>query len=138
VLAKYEDPLRFAAAGDICDRLNKGRHDDLAAAAGVAPRWSGPGGQVLVLPATAWSRRVSGTLASHLAGLHRRQAVAVLAPRGAGYVVSLRVPAGARCSADEFCRAFPGGGGRREAAGVDQLPATEVDAFVERFASEYG
>jgi single-stranded DNA-specific DHH superfamily exonuclease len=138
VLGKYEDPLQFVAARDIYDRLNKGRHADLEAAAAVAPRWSGPGGAVLVLPEAAWSRRVSGTLANHLAGLHRRQAVAVLAPRGAGYVVSLRVPAGARSSADEFCRAFPGGGGRKEAAGIDLLPAAEVDAFVGRFASVYG
>jgi len=138
VLGKYADPLQFVAARDIYDRLNRGRHDDLEAAAGVAPRWSGPGGQVMVLPEAAWSRRVSGTLANHLAGLHRRQAVAVLAPRGAGYVVSLRVPAGARCSADDFCRAFPGGGGRKQAAGIDLLPAADIDAFVERFASAYG
>lgn len=138
VLGKYEDPLQFVAARDIYDRLNKGRHADLEAAAAVAPRWSGPGGAVLILPEAAWSRRVSGTLASHLAGLHRRQAVAVLAPCGDGYVVSLRVPAGAGCSADEFCREFPGGGGRKEAAGIDRLPAAEVDAFVGRFASVYG
>jgi len=137
VLCKYEDPLQFVAARDIYDRLNKGRHEDLEAAAGVAPRWSGPGGRVLVLPEAAWSRRVSGTLANHLAGLHRRQAVAVLAPRGSGYVVSLRVPAGAKCGADEFCRSFPGGGGRKEAAGIDLLPATEADAFVARFVSVY-
>jgi single-stranded DNA-specific DHH superfamily exonuclease len=138
VLSKYEDPLQLVAARDIYDRLNKGRHDDLEAAAGVAPRWSGPGGVVLVLPEAAWSRRVSGTLANHLAGLHRRQAVAVLAPRGAGYVVSLRVPAGASCGADEFCRSFPGGGGRKEAAGIDLLPAAALDAFVSRFADTYG
>jgi len=138
VLGKYADPLQFVAARDIYDRLNRGRHDDLQAAAGVDPRWSGPGGQVLVLPEAAWSRRVSGTLANHLAGLHRRQAVAVLAPRGAGYVVSLRVPADARCSADEFCRAFPGGGGRKQAAGIDLLPSADIDAFVDRFANVYG
>jgi len=138
VLCKYDDPLQFVAARDIFDRLNKGRHEDLEAAAGVAPRWSGPGGLVLVLPDASWSRRVSGTLANHLAGLHRRQAVAVLALRGSGYVVSLRVPAGASCGADEFCRSFPGGGGRKEAAGIDLLPATEVDAFVRRFADAYG
>lgn len=138
VLEKYEDPLHFVAARDIYERLNKGRHEDLDAAAGISPRWSGAGGLVLVLPDAAWSRRVSGTLANHLAGLHRRQAVAVLAPRGAGYVVSLRVPAGARCAADEFCRAFPGGGGRKEAAGIDLIPAAALNDFVERFAGAYG
>jgi len=62
----------------------------------------------------------------------------VLAPRDSGYVVSLRIPAGARRSADEFCRDYPGGGGRKEAAGIDLLPAAGLDAFVNRFASSYG
>jgi single-stranded DNA-specific DHH superfamily exonuclease len=137
VLSRYADPLQFIAAKGLYDRLNRGRHEDLDAAAGVEPRWSGPGGLVVVLPEAAWSRRVSGTLATHLAGVHRRRAVAVLAPRGAGYVVSLRVPAGARRGADEFCLEYPGGGGRKEAAGIDLLPAAELEAFVERFASAY-
>ncbi|MCC6211653.1 MAG: acetyltransferase [Burkholderiales bacterium] len=137
VLARYEDPLQFVAAKGLYDRLNKGRREDLEAAAGVAPHWSGPGGLVLVLPAAAWSRRVIGTLASHLAGVHRRQAIAVLAPRGEAYVVSLRVPAGARRGADEFCREYPGGGGRKEAAGINLLPAGELEAFVKRFSSLY-
>jgi len=138
VLARYDDPLQFVAAGGLYDRLNKGRHEDLEAAAEVAPRWSAAGGMVLVLPDAPWSRRVSGTLANHLAGLHRGQAVAVLAPRGAGYVVSLRIPAGARRGADEFCRDYPGGGGRKEAAGIDLLPAAGLDDFVNRFTSNYG
>lgn len=137
VLARYHDPLQFVAAKGLYERLNKGRHEDLEAAAGVEPHWSSHGGLVLVLPAAPWSRRVSGTLASHLAGVHRRQAIAVLAPRGEGYVVSLRVPAGAACGADEFCRGYPGGGGRKEAAGINLLPAAGLEAFVQRFASVY-
>jgi hypothetical protein len=139
VLAKYDDPLQFVAAGDLYDRLRKGRHEDLEAASEIPPRWSGPGGQVTVLPDAPSSRRVSGSLANHLAHLHRKQAIAVLTPRsGGGYVVSLRVPPDGPCSADEFCRAFPGGGGRKEAGGIDLLPQGELNAFVRRFAAAFG
>lgn len=138
VLAKYNDPLQFVAAKHLYDRLNEGRRADLEAASAVGAHWSGQGGEVTVLPEAPWSRRVSGTFANYLARLHPERAVAVLAPGRGGYGVSVRVPARARRGADEFCRAFPGGGGRKEAAGIDRLPASELDAFVRRFADAFG
>ena len=139
VLAGYEDPLRFIAEHELYRRLDAGRHADLAAVSGVVPHWAGQGGEVYLLPEAPWSRRVSGTFANQLARQHARRAFAVLAPgRGGGYVVSVRVPAGAPCGADEFCRAFPGGGGRREAAGIDRLPAADLEPFVRRFAAALG
>lgn len=138
LLEKYDDPLQFIAGSELCQRLNEGRHADLEAAAGVAAHRAGPGGEVYVLPDAAWSRRVSGTFANELARRNPARAVAVLAPARGGFVVSVRVPDGARCSADEFCRSFPGGGGRRSAAGIDLLPASELGAFEQRFAAAFG
>jgi hypothetical protein len=139
VLAKYDDPLQFVAAGDLYRRLNEGRRADLEAAAGVAACWTGGVGEVHVLPQQPWSRRVSGTYAHALARQHAGRAIAVLAPwRDGSYAVSVRVPAGARTGADDFCRGFAGGGGRRRAAGIDGLPAAELDGFVRRFAAAFG
>lgn len=138
VISVYEDPLRFIAEHGLYKRLNAGRHADLAAATDLEPHWSGPGGEVYLLPDAAWSRRVSGTFANQLARQHARRAFAVLAPaRGGGYVVSVRVPAGARAGADDFCRGFPGGGGRREAAGINQLPAGDLESFIRRFDAAF-
>lgn len=138
VLAQYADPLRFVADNVICEQLHANRRADLDAAFEMTPHWSGRAAAVYVLPDAPWSRRVSGTLANHLAGLHRRRAVAVLAPRrGDGFIVSVRVPAGAGRAADEFCRAF-GGGGRREAAGIDRLPRDSLALFEQRFAAAFG
>jgi hypothetical protein len=39
--------------------------------------------------------------------------------------------------ADDFCRAFPTGGGRKRAAGINHLPEAEFDAFVERFEAAF-
>jgi len=138
VIAAYEDPLRFIAEHGLYQRLNTGRHADLAAAADIEPHWRGPGGEVYLLPDASWSRRVSGTFANQLARQHARRAVAVLAPAHGGYVVSVRVPADARAGADEFCRGFPGGGGRREAAGINRLPAGDLESFIRRFDAAFG
>jgi hypothetical protein len=137
-LATYDDPLQFVAASGLYGRLNEGRHADLAAALAVSAHWSGQGGEVYVLPEAPWSRRVNGTFANALARQHPGRAAAVLTPAGGGYVVSVRAPAGARTSADEFCRSFAGGGGRKAAAGIDRLPAAELESFVRRFAGAFG
>jgi len=137
-LATYDDPLQFAAASELYGRLNEGRHADLDAALAVPARWSGQGGEVYLLPEAPWSRRVNGTFANALARQHPGRAAAVLTPAGGGYVVSVRVPAGARTSADEFCRSFAGGGGRKEAAGIDHLPPADLESFVRRFAGAFG
>lgn len=137
-LALHEDPLGFAASA-ICEQLHANRHADLDAAFEMEPHWSGRDAAVYVLPDAPWSRRVSGTLANHLAHVHRKRAVAVLAPRrsGGGFIVSVRVPAAAARGAHEFCRAF-GGGGRREAGGIDRLPRDKLGEFEQTFAAAYG
>ena len=137
-LAGYDDPLRFAIEDPLCARLDAGRRDDLAAAGAVQPYWTGLAGAAYVLPDADWSRRVSGTLAHQLAGQRAHGAVAVLTPRrDGGWMASVRVAAGGRGAADAFCRGFPGGGGRREAAGIDRLPPAQLDDFVKRFAAAF-
>jgi single-stranded DNA-specific DHH superfamily exonuclease len=139
VLEKYDDPLQFVAAKGLCKRLDEGRHADLEAASRVSARWSGQGGAVYLLPEAPWSRRVIGSFANTLARQHPKRAIAVLSPtRAGGLNASVRVPAGARIAADEFCRAFPGGGGRSEAAGIDCLPTAQLAEFERRFAEAYG
>lgn len=138
-LAKYEDPLKFVAEEKIFARLQAARHSDLAAATEVPPRWSGGRAAAYLLPDRPSSRRALGAFANHLAGIDPRRAHAVLARRtNGGCIVSLRVPAGARTSAEAFCRQFPTGGGRREAAGIDDLPEARMEEFLERFAATFG
>jgi hypothetical protein len=52
--------------------------------------------------------------------------------------VSLRTPASAGTSADAFCRQFPTGGGRREAAGIEALPDARLQEFIDRFGAAFG
>jgi hypothetical protein len=139
LLAKYGSPLEFPAKEGIFTRLQGARRADLEAAMEAPPRWSGERASAYLLPDRPSSRRVLGAFANHLAGIDPRRAHAVLAPRTkGGYIVSLRVPAGARSSAEAFCRQFPTGSGRAGAAGIDDLPGARREEFLERFAATFG
>lgn len=134
----HADPLDFIASSEVLPVLDDGYRDDLYAARAVAPEFEVPGAAMLVLPAERWARRVSGVLANELVKLGEKRALAVLSPRrGGGYVVSVRVPATSPLGADDFCRSFETGGGRRIAAGINYLPDVDVDRFTARFKATF-
>ncbi|GEM_PF-2120539 len=81
------------------------------------------------------SRRVLGCLANELANAQPQRAHAVLKLQRTGaYVVSVRAPLASPSGADALCSRF-GGGGRARAAGIDGLPADDLDRFLAVFAS---
>ena len=137
LLARYADPMQFVARESIFDRLQEARHADLASAIETAPRWAGDRASLYLLPDRPSSRRVLGTFANHLARIDPARAVAVLAPVEGGYAASVRVPAARSPGADAFCREFPTGGGRREAAGIGLVPGRGLDEFIGRFRASY-
>jgi hypothetical protein len=53
-------------------------------------------------------------------------------------MVSVRVPGARSLSAEAFCRRFPTGGGRREAAGIDALPGERLRELIESFGTAFG
>ena len=111
-------------------RLSR-RHGAGAPARAVAP---GPGRDRLSAAGPAWARRASGTLANDLAKANAGSAVAIVSSKtDGGYLVSVRVPRDGTTSAEEFCREFPTGGGRRTAAGINNLPAEALNDFVTAF-----
>jgi hypothetical protein len=133
-LRRYADPFALAEREPTIARLSERRGADLAAALAVAPYRACARGDIYVLPDAAWSRRVTGTLANHLAMRAPERACAVLVPvSGGGYAVSIRAPRAAPTGAARLARAFPTGGGREAAAGIDRLPASELEAFVAAF-----
>jgi hypothetical protein len=52
-------------------------------------------------------------------------------------VVSVRAPLINRTGADELCRQFPTGGGRKAAAGINVLPADRLPDFIRAFYTIY-
>ncbi|HEX6764286.1 MAG TPA: hypothetical protein VF103_02385 [Polyangiaceae bacterium] len=130
----YADPLEFSNASETYHTLRAGYEDDMTKARELAPAREVPGAIVYELPDLPWARRASGVFANEVARAHATSAIAIVSVKSSGdYLVSLRVPTGATVGADEFCRRFPSGGGRKTAAGINRLPSAELERFVEEF-----
>lgn len=137
-LHEFADPFAFIAASPYYRQLEHGYREDLAHADRLAPYYTCRAGEVYLLPAEAWARRISGTLANRLTHARRDLAFAVLSARTDGaYCVSVRSAQPDVCPADVLCRRFESGGGRRGAAGINALPAARIDAFIEAFSAYF-
>jgi len=136
VMARHADPFQMIAEEQaLVDELDARRRTDLTHALTFRPTLHTEHARLVVLPDEPWSRRVIGCLANELAAAQPRQAQAVLKRRPAGdFVASVRAPRAAPRGAATFCAAF-GGGGREAAAGIDALPARELNRFVAAFAA---
>ncbi|MGH8665167.1 MAG: acetyltransferase [Burkholderiales bacterium] len=137
-LAPYADPFRFISGEPVFDVLKQGMADDLYRASEARSLGERAGHALIVLPAEAWSRRVSGILGNRLAQQYPERAHAVLTARpDGGFVVSVRAPVANPGGADALCRQFESGGGRAGAGGINRLAASELDRFARAFAAAY-
>lgn len=134
----YADPFHFIADSPVFATLKRGYTTDMGMARALKPQWVYPGGTVYLLPDQPWARRVSGVFGNHLAQREPTLAHAVLThkPDG-GYVVSVRAPLDNPGGADELCRQFDSGGGRKSAAGINHLPENEVVRFLVLFNTAF-
>jgi len=133
-LHRHLDPLSFISDEAVLKTLAATLESDLGQALCISPERVSPCGSMTYLPDAAWSRRVSGTLANHLARDEPALAHAVLVPtENKAWRVNVRAPMRLPVGADQLCRRFPSGGGRPAAAGIDALPAAERSIFIEAF-----
>lgn len=134
-LVRYADPLAFLDAEGIGQELDALRQGDLRRALAWPPRLQNARVGVYLLPNARWSRRVSGSFANSLALAEPQRAHAVLTPTADGdLAVSVRAPLSSPAGAAAFCQLF-GGDGRAGAAGIDHLPAHQLEGFVSAFSS---
>ncbi len=135
----YRDPWRFIAEEPVLATIRDGRAQDLELARQTRPYARCSAGVVYLLPDAPWSRRVRGAWGNLLAQESPGLAHALLTPDGEGaYVVSVRAPLRDLRDADRLCTAFPPGGGRPAAAGIDQLPPDRLVDFVSAFEQMFG
>jgi hypothetical protein len=134
LLRPFADPFAFIAESTAYRTLKTGYQEDMARAVSVATTESREAGRIFMLPAEKWARRISGVFGNQLAVEAPTQAHAVLtAKREGGYVVSVRAPLVAKFGADELCSQFETGGGRKGAAGINQLPDADLGRFIATF-----
>ncbi|WP_117232521.1 DHH family phosphoesterase [Vibrio maerlii] len=120
-------------------RLKQGYEDDYKNVNALVPIYNSDICAVYEFPAQAWARRTSGVYGNELANLSPSKAHAVLTlnPSGEDYTVSVRAPLTNRVGADEVCTQFPTGGGRKAAAGINQLPLEQKQAFIDALNGFY-
>ena len=120
-------------------QLQQGYQEDLAASAALTPIVEEPAFAVYHLPNASWARRVSGVFSNDLVRAFPARAHAVLTERDDGaFLVSVRAPFERRTGAETVCSQFATGGGREAAAGINRLPAEELDQLIGALAAEYG
>ena len=138
-VSRYATPFEFISdAGEMFEKLESGYHTDMKYAADVQAEFANDAVAAYILPDKAWARRVSGVYSNNLANQAPERAHAVLTKKSNGhFVVSVRAPLANKTGADQLCREFATGGGRAAAAGINDLPAADFDAFIDRFSEFY-
>jgi hypothetical protein len=135
----YTDPLDFYADAHALQTLKQGYQSDMEQARSFEPVHQDNSGRVYQLPAQAWSRRVAGVYSNTLARQKPELAHALLTENtDQSLRISVRAPLENRTGADVLCRKFPSGGGRAAAAGINALPADQLDDFIRAFSRQFG
>ncbi len=137
-LIPYADPLAFIAEDPAFAALRDGYEDDMARARALHPTLETDAHGLYILPMDPWGRRAGGVFANELAQGAPQRAHALLTrlPKG-GFVVSVRAPISRPQGADQLCRQFATGGGRKAAAGINSLPESDYDRFLAAFLESF-
>ena len=132
------NPLAFVRESADYQTLSAGYQDDMLKAGELKAHIAKEKTAVFMLPDLPWARRVSGVFGNDLASKYPQRAHAVLTEKDSGsYLVSVRAPLSDRRGAADLCGAFPSGGGRAGAAGINDLPADQLGAFLQAFDEQY-
>jgi len=138
VISQYENPFEFIETDESYKQLESGYKEDLSQVEMSIPVYETSSHSVSILPNEKWARRVSGVYANQLATQNPDRAHAMLTQqKDESFLVSVRAPLNNKTGADELCRQFESGGGRKAAAGINKLPASDYDLFVEKFTQAF-
>jgi len=139
-LRPFDTPFDFLnQSPEVFETLETGYQQDMNEAAEMPYEHCDENIAVIVLPSEKWARRVSGVYSNALTNEFPDRAHAVLTVKENGnYLVSVRAPLNRRYGADELVTQFPTGGGRKAAAGINDLPKAHLDLFVENMKMQFG
>jgi len=138
-LKDYDDPFSFMASSpEVFSILENGYKSDMSKVESLALLFCNNDIAVSCFPNEKWARRVSGVFANELTNLHPDRAHAVLTEKDNGnYLVSVRAPLNRRFGADELVTQFATGGGRKAAAGINDLPQEQLEIFISKMKQQF-
>ena len=135
----FADPADFIADEPAYADLLAQYRDDMSRAHNAQADSESDAGAVYLLPNESWARRIVGVMGNELAKQNPDRAHALLIDMGDGHHrVSVRAPYNRKDGADELCRQFPSGGGRKAAAGINALAHDALAHFIDKFNSQFG
>lgn len=138
-LLPYRNPLDFIHdSSSVYPQLKSGYDEDNANAGHIKAEYQTDKIALFILPDETWARRISGVYSNELANQSPDRAHAVLTQnKQNGYLISVRAPLNNKTGADELCRQFESGGGRKAAAGINHLPNTDLQLFIDKFNLQF-
>lgn len=138
IIKPYSNPFDFIKNESAYQKLVNGYHEDIANAEALVATYESDSHSIVILENEKWAKRVSGVFANQLAQENPGRAHAMLTKNDAGgFVVSVRAPLKNKTGADELCRQFNSGGGRKAAAGINNLPQADYEKFKTAFLSAF-
>ena len=137
VKACGSDVFRFTEQSDIFSTLLENFSNDMASAGCQEPYSINENGVIYTLPNEVWTHRIMGSFSNHLVSTNKDLACAISVLNSDGtYRISVRSSINNPHGAGDLCKKF-GGGGREKAAGINNLPESELEEFKEEFESTF-
>jgi hypothetical protein len=134
----YSSPFDFIENASQLTILRAGYKEDIELAVQQEEIITAGKNRVYSFPDTQWARRVVGVFSNFRAREQTASAHAIITENKDGTLrISVRAPFEDRRDADTLCKLFPTGGGRAAAAGINNLPADQLDRFLEKFLALY-
>ncbi|MGO1250418.1 DHH family phosphoesterase [Psychrobacter sp.] len=139
LLANYESPFDIVQDKESPFlQLEQGYIDDMTKVESSENISSDDKLVALLLEDAAWARRISGTYGNQLAAKNPDKPVIIASHNAEGSLaISLRAPKNNPYGASTICSQFATGGGREGAAGVNKLPKSDIDAFIDTVSKHY-
>ncbi len=109
---------------------------DISKAKAILPEIEDDNISIVILPDEQWSRRVVGVYANLLMHGDKNRAHALMILNNRDYLVSIRAPYNNKSGANILCSVF-GGGGRRGAAGINNLSKQDKNNFIKEFKKQF-
>ena len=135
---RYQNPLDFIQQEAGYKMLYQQYQIDMELSKNSSPETETDSAALYLLSNESWAKRIVGVMGNDLAKDNPDRAHALLVDMGDGhYRVSVRAPYSNKSGADELCREFESGGGRKAAAGINRLSRNKLTEFAKRFNDSF-